>query len=71
VDFDTKKPVTSGLDIADFLSMQELEVLQRDLNENTGAWLRVSTALVTKYQRLGNCGESEDDMDDRDNCRDN
>jgi hypothetical protein len=27
----------------------------------------VSTALVTKYQRLGNGGESEDDMDDRDN----
>jgi hypothetical protein len=43
-----KKPITSGLDMADFLSMQELEVLQKDLDENTAAWLRVSTALVTK-----------------------
>jgi hypothetical protein len=61
-----KKPITSGLDMADFLSMQELEVLQKDLDENTAAWLRVSTAPVTKYQRLGNCGESEDDMDETD-----
>jgi hypothetical protein len=61
-----KKLTTFGLDMADILSMQELEVLQKDLDENTAAWLWVSTALVTKYQRLGDGGESEDDMDETD-----
>jgi hypothetical protein len=40
--------------------------LQKDLDENTAAWLRVPTALVTKYQRLGDGSESEDDMDETD-----
>jgi hypothetical protein len=34
-----KKPITSGLDMADILSIQELEVLQKDLDESTAAWL--------------------------------
>jgi hypothetical protein len=55
-----KQPDVSGLDMADFLSQQELEALWNNLDESTEAWLQVSAALVTKDRRLdGRDGESE------------
>jgi hypothetical protein len=77
-----KNPDVSELDMADFLSEQELGVLFENLEEETDAWMQVSTALVTKQLRLAeesdvemegegdNGGESDDDndeMDDGDN----
>jgi hypothetical protein len=42
-----KKPDVSGLDMADFLSQQELEALWNNLDEYTAEWLQVSAALLT------------------------
>jgi hypothetical protein len=65
-----KQPDVSGLDMADFLSQQELEALWNNLDESTGAWLQVSAALVTKDRRLdGRDGESDTEMEgDGDNA---
>jgi hypothetical protein len=58
-------PDVSGLDIADFLSQQELdEALWNNLDENSDAWLQVSAALVIKDRRLdGRDGESDAEME--------
>jgi hypothetical protein len=47
-----KKPDVSGLDIADFLSQQELEALWNNLDENTDEWMQVSAALLANEKRL-------------------
>ncbi len=78
------KPQVSELDMAKFLSEQELGVLFEYLEEETDAWMTVSTDLVTKQLRLveeshvqmemegegDNGGESDDDDDDNDEMDD-
>jgi hypothetical protein len=75
-----KKPDVSGLDMADFLSQQELEALWNNLDEYTAEWLQVSAALLTMEDGEGDnaadaemedgevdnaaAGESDDDDDD-------
>jgi hypothetical protein len=57
-------PDVSGLDMADFLSQQELEALWNNLDENSDAWLQVSAALVIEDRRFdGRDGESDAEME--------
>ena len=59
-----KKPDHTGLDMADYLSEQELGVLCDHLEEDTPAWMQVATALVTTQMRLA--GEESDDFGEDD-----
>jgi hypothetical protein len=53
-------PDVSGLDMADFLSQQELEALWNNLDENTDACMQVSAALLANERRLDRLdGESD------------
>jgi hypothetical protein len=45
--------------LADFLSEQEVGVLGDNLEEDTDAWLHVSTALGTKQLRLAEESDAE------------